>query len=283
MVIKSRPLTVYPLPGDDTVTPPGGGWGGMNKPKKVQDAEGNIWVAKSNDFGANPRQENIHEVVTSHLLNDELDAASLTFREGELVVGEERFPKILSPLRTDFRTLEKVPVSAVKDGDAAVRNTILASGLMGDWDSTGNNSNVWVLNDGTFMGADFGYAALAGNSKGGVPYGNVKILKKFATEENLEETTDFIKNLSDEKIHEMVDRVGQTWIHDWTPEMEQDIASAMIHNRDEIRKQNLYTRYLDKENPKIDENWYIVTTQGGTGVWEPTVQQDQVQDSGRRA
>lgn len=247
----------------------------MNKPKKVRDAEGNLWVAKSNDYGADPRQENINEVVTSHLLADELDVPALTFREGTLVVGEERIPKILSPFRTDFRTLEKVPVSAVKDGDDAVRTTIVTSGLMGDWDSTGNNSNVWVLNDGTFMGADFGYAAAPGNSKGGVPYGNVKILKKFATEENIEEAVDFIKDLSDEEIHEMVERTGSTWIHDWTPEMAQRISSAMIHNRDEIRKQNLYLRYLGGENPKIDENWYIVTTAGGTGVWEPTVQQQQ--------
>ena len=251
------PIDTYPM--EDSSLVKGDGWAGINKPIKVRDAQGNVFVAKSNTLGAfiglhpdhDTRTENIHEIVASHIVADEFKMPSLTFQEGYLVNGDQKIEKVLSPLRSDFQTLEHASVKSVKDGDAAVALTVLQGGLLGDWDSTFNDSNVWVRNDGVLMGADYGYAMAPGIECVGVPYANIKVMKEFATEENVKAITDKITNLSDEEIHGMVDRVGRRWIHDWSPKMEADMSSTLIANRDALKKDNPFLDHVQGFHPGL--------------------------------
>jgi hypothetical protein len=250
------PLDVYPVPNDSLKK--GDGWAGINKPVKVAAADGTMYVAKSNTLGLfaalhpdqNARKENVHEIVASHIMADEFKLPSLTFQEGFLNVGGQRVEKILSPLCTDIRTLEDAKVTDIKDGDTAVALTIV-QGWMGDWDSTFNDSNVWVKNDGQPMGSDYGYALNPGVKAAGIPFANRKIMQAFATQENVTAITDKITSLSDKQINEMVDRVGKKWIHDWSADQHKQISGALIANRDAIKKHNPYLAYVDGFHPVI--------------------------------
>lgn len=272
MIINNKAIPSYPKPNSPKTHSPqenieplevvtlgqldtGTGWTGINKPIKVQDPKtGEVYVGKNNTDGAfislhphhDTRKDNVTEVVMSHIVADEFHLPSLTFREGVLVTPDgQKNDLILSPLRTDFKTLENVDVAAVKDGDQAVALTVLQGGLLGDWDSTFNDSNLWVRNDGRAMGADYGYAGKPGISCVGVPFANVKIMKAFATPENVAAITDQIKGLSDEQIQGMVNRQGSKWIHDWNPEISKELSDNLISNRDRLREENPFLKYVD--------------------------------------
>lgn len=252
---KVAPMDVYPV-ADDSLKK-GDGWAGINKPVKVVNAAGEQFVAKSNTLGAfialhpdhNTRNDNVDEIVVSHLMADEFGFNSLTFQEGDLVAKDgTRVQKVLSPLQKDFHTLEEVPVTNIKDGDRAVALTI-TQGFLGDWDSTFNDSNVWVQDNGKAKGSDYGYAGKPGIVSHGVPYANAKIMKHFATRENVTAITDKLKALTDEEIHGMVERQGSKWIRDWSPQHHDRIAGAIINNRDELRKNNPYMKWVKGFHP----------------------------------
>lgn len=255
---KVAPLEVFPT--DQSVVK-GDGWAGINKPVVAKDAEGHLFVAKSNTLGAfiglhpdhDTHKENVREIVASHIVADEFKLPSLTFQEGFVKDSHgNKIEKVVSHKRDDFQTLEQASIDSVKDGDAAVTLTVLQGGLLGDWDSTFNDSNVWVRNDGALMGADYGYAMADGISCVGIPYANAKVMKKFATKENVTAITDKIKNLSDEEIHGMVDRTGKKWISDWSTEMESELSGALIHNRDALKKHNPFLKYVEGFHPIVN-------------------------------
>lgn len=253
---RVEPMDVYPVANDGLKK--GDGWAGINKPVKVTTATGEMFVAKSNTLGAfaalhpdqDARKENVHEIVASHIMADEFHLPSLTFQEGVLNHNGERVPKILSPLVGDFKTLEEAKVTDIKDGDTAVAITIV-QGWMGDFDSTFNDSNVWVRNNGQPMGSDYGYALNKGIKAAGIPFANVKIMKAFATRENITAITDKITSLSDQQIHDMVERQGKKWISDWGPARHDEIASALIANRDQLKKKNPYLAYVEGFHPLL--------------------------------
>ncbi|MHB2020832.1 MAG: hypothetical protein ACYCW6_28165 [Candidatus Xenobia bacterium] len=255
---RVAPLDVYPM-ANDSLKP--GGWAGINKPFKTRDGAGNVWVAKSNTLGdfaalhpdwtpAKVRHDNIREIVASHIMADEFHLPTLTFQEGYFNHNGQKEEKILSPLTTGFHTLEEVPVTAIKDGDTAVALTVV-DGWMGDWDSTFNDSNFWVKANGSPMGSDYGMALEPGIQEDGVPFANRKIMTQFATRENVKAISDKITGLSDQDIHDMVARQGSKWIHDWNPQMEQDVSSALIANRDALKKHNPYTAYVQGFHPLL--------------------------------
>ncbi|MBS2036861.1 hypothetical protein JST97_17855 [bacterium] len=255
---KIPPLDVVAIGALDTGT----GWTGINKPIRVTDPKdpNSAYVAKNNTDGAfislhphhDTRKDNITEIVMSHIVADEFKMPSLTFREGNLVTPDGRKSQVvLSPLRTDFKTLEHVAVEEIKDGDQAVALTVLQGGLLGDWDSTFNDSNLWVRNDGVAMGADYGYAGKPGISCLGVPFANIKIMKAFANRENVTSISDRIKNLSDEEIQAMVERQGSKWIRDWNPQISKELSDNLISNRNRMRQHNPFLKYVEGFHPGL--------------------------------
>lgn len=286
-----KPLLTYRVGGGNDQVVKGDGWTGINKPIKVQTAEGDVFVAKSNTQGAfagiypdhNTHMDNVREIVASHIVADEFGMPTLTFQQGFLVEGDKRTEKVLSPMRNDFDTLEHASVSSVKDGDKAVGLSILL-GWMGDWDSTYNDSNMWVRKDGTLMGADYGYSLKPGISAAGLPFANVKVMKHFATSQNVRAMTDRIAGLSDASIREMVERQGSKWIEDWSPAMSSSMSDALIANRDEIRKDNPYLKYVEgfhpvTRQPLLKMNFPRFWWKAGGGQLPPWNRPDQYLDT----
>lgn len=285
---KVAPLDVYPVQEDSLVT--NGGWAGINKPIKVSDGDGNVFVAKSNTLGAfiglhpdhDTRKENVREIVASHIMADELGLTSLTFQEGTLVAGDNRVPKVLSPLRSDFQTLEHADLKDIKDPAQAVALTI-TDGFLGNWDATFNDSNVWLRNDGQLMGSDYGYSLEPGIETNGIPHANLKIMKNFATKENVLAITDELKSWSDEKIHGMVERQGSKWISDWNPQMEAEFAGAIIANRDALREDNPYLKHVEGfqpglSSPILKAKYPVFFFNASKAQWPPLNRPDQYLD-----
>lgn len=250
------PLETYPVAQDQVVT--GSGWSGINKPIRVQTADGTQYVAKSNTQGAfsglyphhDTHMDNVREIVASHIVAEEFGMPTLTFQQGVLVADGQRTEKVLSPLRNDFQTLESASVKSIKNGDQAVALCILL-GWLGDWDTTFNDSNIWVRNDGVLMGADYGYSLRPGIQAAGVPFANTRVMREFATPENVRQITDRICSLTDQDIEGMVERQGGRWIQDWSEEKSQQMSSALIANRDQLRKKNPYLDYVQGLHPGL--------------------------------
>jgi hypothetical protein len=257
-----QPLDVYPVQNENLKDGPG--WAGINKPIKTSDTpdgNGKVYVAKNNSRGAfaslypghQARNDNIDEILASHIVADEWGMQSLTFQEGRYHARDGSVNDcILSPFRTDFKTLEETSVKSIdkSNADAAVALTIL-QGTLGDWDSTFNDSNVWVRSNHTAMGSDYGYAVKPGIVCHGIPFANLNIMRKFATKHNVIAITDRIKAQTDQQIYEMVDRVGQQWISGWTPELAKQKADILIHNRDLLRQKNPFLNYVQGFHPLL--------------------------------
>lgn len=237
-----------------------GGWTGINHPTRVRDAEGRLFVAKSNTGGAyvaltpqhDTHKANVREIVASHIMADELGLPTLTFQEGYVTDQGQRLERVLSPLQSDFHTLERADLSTVRCPDQAVELTV-TDGFLGNWDATFNHSNVWLRSDGVVMGSDYGCSLAPGIEARGIPYANLKIMKQFATRENVLAVTDRLASWSDEKIHGMVERQGSKWITSWTPELEQELSGALIENRDALRRCNPFLKHVEGFQPQLHE------------------------------
>ena len=251
------PIDTYPVAAKGETD----SWSGINKPVKVVSESGDSFVAKSNTYGKfislhpdhDTRLTNVKEVVASHIVADELGLPTLTFQEGYLIADGQRTERILSPLCTNFKPLSETTLDSIKDGDAAVALSITL-GWLGDHDTTFNDSNVWVRDDGQLMGADYGFSCRPGIEVAGVPFANRKVMNEFATRENVSAATERITALTDEEIHRMVERQGSRWIHDWNPAMEQPMAEALIANRDQLREENPYLGYVEGIHPLLHDN-----------------------------
>jgi hypothetical protein len=218
-------------------------------------------VFKHNQYGGRGRlspegaaERDRHEVVGNAILERfglpavPTEEAYLEDAQGQLTRG------IAAPLYEGLKTLEQVDVEAIKEPDVAVEQCIL-KGWMGDVDSTTNNSNVWILADGTpLAAADFGYAFHQGvENLCGVPQANITVMKAFARPENVEPILAKIRNLSDADITCMVDEIGKARISDWSHEISRSYSEVLLANRDRLRASNPYEDFYPVENPTLGQ------------------------------
>lgn len=249
-------------------------WSGINKPIKGTTEDGKKVVFKHNSLGifarAYPpehgREQDVKEIVASQIMAKYFQVPTVTYQEAYIEEKGKKLEGIFSDLREDIleeyldkgekkvraRTLENTPTSEIKKPDVAVAQSIV-KGWMGDWDIIANDSNVWVTKDGTPLAADFGFSLDKGITATvlRIPNANMKVMQAFAKRENVEPVVEKIKKFSDDEIKQMVHWAGATYIHDWTPQMEKEISSTLIHNRDLLRKKNPFAQYYKGLHPLL--------------------------------
>ena len=234
-------------------------WSGINKPIIGHDENGKKVVFKHNTLGifsrvypkSEMRERDVKEIVSSHIMAEEFDLPTVTYREGYVVddKGQQR-DGIVCDFCEGLRTLENTDVKEIKNPDQTVQQSII-KGWMGDWDIIKNDSNVWILPDGTSVAADFGFALFDGITDFGVPNANEKVMQQLSNPENVDPVVNKIKNLSDEDIKGMVHRAGSKNVKDWTPKWEKEFTDVLIRNRDRLKKKNPFDNYYNGFHPTL--------------------------------
>ena len=176
-------------------------------------------MAKSNTLGdfaalhpdwtaAKVRHDNIREIVASHIVADEFKLPTLTFQEGYFVHDGQRDEKILSKMQTDFKTLEEAPVTNIKDGNTAVAITIV-DGWIGDWDLPSTTATSGSRTTGRRW-ASTTATRWSRHQERWRAVRQPQDHEEFATKENVKAICDKITALSDQDIHDMVQRQGSS-------------------------------------------------------------------------
>lgn len=255
MIVGSQPKTYKPIKAL--------GGRGSNRPVIAEDANQDRVVFKHNQYGGQGRlsdseaaSRDRHEVMGNAIL-EKFGLPAMPTREALLDdgMGGQKLG-IASPLLDGLKTLEQVDVSAIKQPDVAVQQCVL-KGWMGDADSTNNNSNVWILADGTPLAAsDFGYAFREGvTNTFGVPRANISVMKAYADADNVEPLLNKIRNLSDREITTMVDEIGESRIGDWNADISKEYSDILLHNRDRLRQSNPFQELYSPESPTLGSMW----------------------------
>lgn len=194
-------------------------------------------------FPQEPRHSDVREILASHIMTDEFGLSGLDYQEGTWVDAQGQAQKgVISPVVEGLRTLQDAPVEAIRNPDEAVAINVVRA-WMGDWDSIKNDSNAFLLPDGTFIGGDYGWCFRDRVRDSAVPFGNEKVLRTFATEKNVQPVLDRICHLSDDDVHAMVDRIGRKNVSGWTPAQADYYSGFLIRNRDRLRKDNPFLTY----------------------------------------
>jgi len=234
-------------------------WSGINKPIIGTDENGKKVVFKHNSLGifarvypkAEMRKRDIKEIVASHIMQDEFNLPTVTYREGYVVDDKGQKRKgIVCDFIEGINTLESAKPEDIKNPDQAVEQSVI-KGWMGDWDIIKNDSNVWILPDGTALAADFGFAIADGITDFGVPNANEKVMKALSKPENVDPIVNKITKLSDDEIKGMVHRAGSKNVDGWTPEMEKEFSDILIRNRDKLKKKNPFDNYYNGFHPTL--------------------------------
>ncbi len=251
---KTPDIRVYPTKKSAAKA---GNWSGINKPVIGTDENGKKVVFKHNKLGifarvcppGEMRLRDVKEVVASHIMAEEFGLPSVVYYEGHIVDDKgQRHDGIVCDFIENLRTLEDTDVSAIKNPDQAVQQSIV-KGWMGDWDIIKNDSNVWILPDGTAVATDFGFSIADGITDFGIPNANEKVMRAFAKPENVEPIVKKICSLSDEDIKNMVHKAGTKYIHDWNEKWEKEFTDILIRNRDRLKKKNPFANYYKGFHP----------------------------------
>lgn len=232
-------------------------WSGINKPIIGTDEKGNKVVLKHNTLGifarvypkSEMRERDVKEIVASHIMADEFNLPTVTYREGYVIDDNgQRKDGIVCDFCEGLRTLENTSTKEIKNPDQAVEQSIV-KGWMGDWDIIKNDSNVWILPDGKAVAADFGFALFDGITDFKVPNANEKVMTDLSKPANVDPIVNKIKNLSNEDIKGMVHRVGTKNIRDWNDKREKEMTDVLIRNRDRLKKDNPFDNYYNGHHP----------------------------------
>ena len=231
-----------------------GEWPGINHPLRGCTDTGEKVVFKHNALSSlgslsarvDERQARLsdeHEIMGTHLMTELFGLPCAVAREAEAVASDGTLCRgIVTPFIDGLKTLDKVSTSAVTNPDEAV-GACVVKGWMGDWDSVVNDSNVWLRADGTAMACDYGFAFQEGISTRGLPKANLRIMRAFASAENVEPVVAGIRALTDDEIRGTVDRIGRENIDGWTASQGSLFADPLIHNRDRLRRDNVFADY----------------------------------------
>jgi hypothetical protein len=137
----------------------------------------------------------------------------------------------------------------ISNPDEAVRGSIVGAWL-GDSDRILNEGNLWVKPDGKVIFGDFGYAFKRRVTALGLPKTNLKIMRRFATKENVEKVVQEIVCLSDQEIERMVQETGKG-ILGWNQNLAREISGILIQNRDEIQKKNPFAVFYQDPEKQV--------------------------------
>lgn len=253
MIGKAQPKTYRPIRAL--------GGRGSNRPVVAEDVNRDQVIFKHNQYGERGKlnaqeaaSRDRHEVMGNAILK-KFGLPALPTEEALLEDGQgQRTKGVAAPFIQGLQTLEQVDVGAIKQPDVAVEQCIL-KGWMGDADSANNDSNVWILADGTPLAAsDFGYSFREGvENVFGVPRANLSVMKAYAGPENVEPILQKIRDLSDGEITSMVEEIGQSHIADWNAGLGEQYSKILLNNRDRLRASNPYETFYRKGNATLGQ------------------------------
>lgn len=212
-------------------------------------------------FPQDGRRQDVREIVASHIVADYFGLPGITYQEGYYVDDRGRHDGVVSrdvgPIQTLQKPGEELPgkatVSDIRDPQTAVQISVVRAWL-GDGDITLNDGNFWLRSDGSSISADYGQALQDGIKNMGLPYGNHQVMRTHASRETVEPVLDRIRNLSNQEIRDLVDTIGQTYIHDWTPAHTDRYAGILERNRNRMSRGTPYRKYYASKDYWVPQN-----------------------------
>lgn len=202
---------------------------GVNGPKRGVDDQG-----RQVFFKVNRQADNASEVLASHLLVDELGQLGVV--ADEAVAGEER--GVCSEFLPNHRTLKEAGLDSVSNGEQLVGQVIFRD-FLGDWDA--HSANYLVGPDGTARAIDLGKAGNQGIWGSNPTSIRHQVLTRFGTPEIIQKHVERIRQFSDDDIQAMVGRAA-AHLETPAPAVEQKFVAAMLYQRENYRKYNIYQK-----------------------------------------
>ncbi|MBN9420624.1 MAG: hypothetical protein J0I12_34580 [Candidatus Eremiobacteraeota bacterium] len=191
-------------------------------------------------FKVNRQSDNATEVIASHLLVDEL--GQLGAIADEAIHTENGEQGVCTDLLPNHRKLKDAGLEAVSNPDQLV-GQVIARDFLGDWDA--HSGNYLVGPDGVTRSIDLGKAGNKG-IVGSPTSTRARILKQLGTHENVQTYYQRYRELSDEQIQQMVERAG-SHLEQPAPQVEARFIEAMIYQRDNFRKYEIYKDELSRD------------------------------------
>jgi hypothetical protein len=137
----------------------------------------------------------------------------------------------------ELRWLKMTTPQEVLNQEDALRQMVVLTWL-GDLDRLKNPSSDFVTQDGLYGTLDFDFCFNHGVSFFGLPIANRLTLKYFSSLCTIESTIITILEFTDLEIFNMVGRIGNDWVNDWSDQYQAIFVWILIQNRKRLKLSN---------------------------------------------
>jgi hypothetical protein len=189
------------------------------------------------------RRRDICNILASRILNDIFSLHSVLYVDCTIFfLNERQLSGVACAYIEDLRWLQMVdPHDVVNKQDALQQMGVLT--WLGDLDRLKNPSSDFVTRDGLYGTLDFDFCFNHGVSFFGLPIANRLALKYFDTLDTIESLITTIIELTDADIANMVGRIGNDWVNDWSDQYQSLFVGILIRNRERLKQSNSLRRF----------------------------------------
>jgi hypothetical protein len=195
------------------------------------------------------RRRDICNILASRILNDIFSLHSVLYVDCTLFfLNERQLSGVACAYIEDLRWLQMVDAHDVVNKQDALQQMGVLTWL-GDLDRLKNPSSDFVTRDGLYGTLDFDFCFNHGVSFFGLPIANRLALKYFDTLDTIESLITTIIELTDADIANMVGRIGNDWVNDWSDQYQSLFVGILIRNRERLKYSKSLRRFGGNRGP----------------------------------